>query len=167
VSDKGCDLLLLALSVLKSQGMEPTLTVVGDGPERQKLESLTKELDLGAQVSFLGAKGKGRGRIIAQHKIMVIPSLWNEPFGVVALEGIAAGCPIVASSGGGLKDAVGPCGLFFPNGDKAALAENLRRLLADPDLRRKLISKGPEHLKVFQPSLVVDRYLDLFNGLVR
>ena len=68
-----------------------------------------------------------QGRIVAQHRIMAIPSLWDQPFGVVALEGISSGCALVASSGGGLGEAVGPCGLLFPNGDRLALTSALRR----------------------------------------
>jgi glycogen synthase len=166
VSDKGVDLLLQALAALKTEGHTPSLTIIGDGPERPMLQSLTTQLDLGRQVSFLGSIQKGRGGIVAQHRIMAIPSVWEEPFGVVALEGIASGCTLVASSGGGLRDAVGPCGLLFPNGDKLALAVALRRLLAEPVLCEELVAKGPAHLEAFQPSLIAERYLTLFRTLV-
>jgi glycosyltransferase involved in cell wall biosynthesis len=167
VSDKGCDLLLHALAELKSKNLFPSLTVIGDGPERSALETLTVELDLTDQVQFLGALQHGRGAIVARHLIMAIPSIWAEPFGVVALEGIASGCAIVASSQGGLPDAGGPCGLYFPNGDVGALASALERLLTNVFLREELISNGPTHLKEFQPAFVAGRYLDLFHALLK
>lgn len=167
VSDKGVDLLLQALAVLKTEGPTPSLTIIGDGPDRPMLESLTTQLGLARQVSFLGSIHEGRGRIVAQHRIMAIPSLWEEPFGIVALEGIASGCALVASAGGGLRDAVGPCGLLFPNGDKLALAVSLRRVLTEPALCQEFVARGPAHLQAFQPSLIAERYLSLFETLVR
>jgi glycogen synthase len=166
VSDKGCDLLLHALAELKPKGLTPSLTVIGDGPEMPTLKALTVQLGLTAQVEFLGAVQEGRGEIVARHRIMAVPSVWAEPFGVVALEGVASGCALVSSSQGGLPDAVGPCGLYFPNGDVNALASALEQVLTDPALRASLISAGPEHLEKFQPAFIVARYLDLFRGLM-
>lgn len=162
VSEKGCDLALRALALLKQQGMNPTFTVIGDGPEMPALKRLTSELGLTDQVDFLGTIREGRGKIVARHRIMVVPSLWEEPFGVVALEGIAAGCAVVASRGGGLPEAVGPCGILFPNGDVAALASALKDLMTSPSLRAQLIARRNEHLEPFQPEVVAKRYLEVF-----
>lgn len=166
VSDKGCDLLLHALAELKPKGLTPSLTVIGDGPEMPTLKALAVQLGLTAQVEFLGGVQEGRGEIVARHRIMAVPSVWAEPFGVVALEGVASGCALVSSSQGGLPDAVGPCGLYFPNGDVKALALALEQVLTDPALRTNLISAGPEHLEKFQPAFIAARYLDLFRGLM-
>ncbi len=165
VSDKGCDLLLHALAALKHKQLTPSLTVIGDGPEMPTLKALTVELGLEQQVEFLGALRDGRGRVVARHRIMVIPSLWAEPFGVVALEGIASGCAIVASSEGGLPEAGGPCGLYFANRDTHALGQTLERLLTEPQLYAALVANGPEHLKNFQPEIIASRYLALFREL--
>jgi glycogen synthase len=166
IGDKGCDLLLHALRKLQVKGMFPSLTVIGDGPEMATLRALTVELGLGKQVEFLGSVREGRGEILARHRIMVVPSTWAEPFGVVALEGIASGCAIVASSQGGLPDAVGPCGLYFPNRDTDALADRLQTLLSDPELQDELVAKGPGHLQQFQPEVIAGRYLDVFTALL-
>ena len=166
VSDKGCDLLLYALVELKLKNLFPSTTVIGDGPEMGALQALAVKLGLTGQVEFLGALQDGRGAILARHHIMVIPSVWAEPFGVVALEGVAAGCAIVASSQGGLPDAVGPCGVYFPNGDVKALASALDEMLMNVPLRESLVANGPAHLQHFQPSVVAERYLDLFRGLL-
>jgi glycogen(starch) synthase len=107
VSDTGCDLLLKALSKLKSQGLRPTLTIIGDGPESAPLKAAAANLGITDQIEFAGAMREGRGELVAQHKIMAVPSTWAEPFGIVALEGIASGCALVASANGGLKDSVG------------------------------------------------------------
>ncbi len=167
VSDKGCELVLRALAVLKQEGLRPSFTVIGDGPEMPTLKRLTAELGLTEQVDFLGALGEGRGRIVSRHRIMAVPSIWEEPFGVVALEGIAAGCAVLASRGGGLPEAVGPCGMLFPNGDVVALTSALKRLLMRPDLREQLIARRSQHLKNFQPEAVARRYLAVFESALR
>jgi len=167
VSQKGCDLLLRSLSLLKPEGICPSLSVIGDGPEMPALKRMTTELGLADQVQFLGTMREGRGREVARHKIMAIPSSYAEPFGVVALEGIASGCVVVASSAGGLPEAVGPCGILFPNGDARALAVALKDLLASPQLREKMTSQSARHLEHFQPEAVAKCYLDVFQSALR
>ena len=166
VSDKGCDLLLKALAALKDKGLRPSLTIIGDGAEREKLVGMTRDLGLEGQVEFKGALGQGRGEVVAQHRILAIPSRWAEPFGVVALEGIAAGCAVVASDRGGLPEAAGPCGLFFPNGDSSALAARLQAVLTDSGLEKQLVDAGPAHIRNFEPAKVARDYLQLFATLI-
>lgn len=166
VSDKGCDLALRALALLRQDGLRPTFTVIGDGPEMPALKQLAAELDLADQVQFVGTVRAGRGSIVARHKVMVIPSTWDEPFGVVALEGIAAGCAVVAARSGGLPEAVGPCGLLFPKGDASALASALKQVLTSDSLRHDLTAGRKQHLEQFQPDTVAKRYLELFQSVL-
>lgn len=71
---------------------------------------------------------------------------------------------MVASRGGGLPEAVGPCGIFFSNGDVAALAFVLKNLMTSPSLREGLIARRDEHLEHFQPEVVAKRYMEVFNS---
>jgi glycosyltransferase involved in cell wall biosynthesis len=166
VQEKGLDLLLQALSRLRQRNLRPHLTVVGAGPERTQMEELTQTLDLGSQVQFRGPQnGAELSATLNEHETLVVPSKYDEPFGVVALEGIACGCALIASGGGGLPEAVGPCGITFPNGDIGALEHALGRLLTRRDERERLIAEGPRHLLQFQPHLVAARYLELFQTI--
>lgn len=167
VSDKGCDLALRALAILKREGHKPSFTVIGDGPEMPALKQLTAELGLTGQVDFLGTIREGRGKLVARHRIMVVPSIWEEPFGVVALEGIAAGCAVIASRGGGLPEAVGDCGILFPNGDVEALASAIKDVITNSSLRDQLTAGRDQHLKQFQPEVVARRYLEVFESALR
>ncbi len=167
VSNKGCDLALRALAILRHEGLNPSFTVIGDGPEMPALKRLVAELGLSQQVVFRGTMREGRGSEVAQHKIMVIPSAWAEPFGVVALEGLAAGCVLVASSAGGLPEAVGPCGILFPCGDVKALASALQKLLQNASLRKRLMSESQGHLRRFQPEIVARQYMEVFESALR
>lgn len=164
VSEKGLDVLLESLGRLRQRNLHPRLTVVGSGAEKTQMEQLTQRLGLDDQVEFRGAKtGVELANILNEHQILVVPSKYDEPFGVVALEGIACGCAVVVSSGGGLPEAIGPCGITFPNGDVDALSAVVERLLTRAEERQRLIAEGPRHLVQFQPHRVAERYLELFQ----
>jgi glycosyltransferase involved in cell wall biosynthesis len=96
---------------------------------------------------------------------MVIPSVWREPFGVVALEGIACGCVVLASDGGGLTDAVGPAGLLFRRGDVSDLTSKLQVLIDDKDLRSDFRLRATAHLAHFQESRICTLYQDLLEEI--
>jgi glycosyltransferase involved in cell wall biosynthesis len=165
VSEKGVDVLLRALALLKSRALSPRLTIVGSGPELSAMQGMVERLELREQVTFAGPKsGTELVSVLQEHKILVIPSRYDEPFGVVALEGIACGCIPVGSSGGGLPEAIGPCGVTFPNGDVAALGQVLERLLRAPEERERLAANAPQHLTKFHSAVVAEAYLALFQA---
>ena len=144
----------------------PDVTIIGAGPEEQNLRRLTHELGLDRQVTFAGEKsGALLADLLNRHRILVVPSRWAEPFGVVALEGIACGCVVIGSENGGLKEAIGPCGLVFPNGNAPALAERLRYLLAHPELESSLRQPVPAHLARFKPRAVASACLELMQKI--
>lgn len=161
VSDKGLPDLLQALVQLRQRGVRPGLTVIGAGPEDAAWRRLTSELGLEAQVQFIGVR---RGAELAvelnRHRALVVPSRWHEPFGIVALEGMACGCAVVGSEGGGLKEAIGTAGLTYPNGDVPALADCLHTALTDERAVQQCRQAAAEHLARHAPASVADRYLD-------
>ncbi len=168
VSDKGADLLLAALGRLAGEGLRPHLTVVGDGPERPALEAQASTLGLAGQLRFRGLlAGEELVRELNAHQVLVAPSRYQEPFGLVALEGIACGCVVVGSAGGGLPEAIGPCGLTFPNSDIAALAGCLASLLTAPARRQELLAGAADHLAAHRAERVIDRYLAVLAPLAR
>lgn len=167
VSDKGVNLLLQAIANLKEQQLTPRLTIIGNGPEEKKLRQQTKDLDIENQVDFVGVKKERElTELLNSHQIMVVPSLWNEPFGIVALEGIACGCVVVGSEGGGLKDAIGACGVTFPNDDVSALTKILAELLTSPEKLSSYRAKAPEHLSRHQKTEVAKAYLKVFEEAI-
>ena len=90
----------------------------------------------------------------------VAPSLWPEPFGIVALEASAAGKPVVASDIGGLRDIVvdGETGLLVPPDDRVALAEAMRRLVNDDVLRERLGAAAAARSATFSPAAILPRF---------
>lgn len=168
VREKGLDVLLRALARLRRQeDLRPTLLVVGDGPMRPAWEQLSDQLGLQGQVRFLGARrGDGLAAALRQARIGVVPSLWEEPFGLVAIELLAAGLIPVVSARGGLAEVVGPFGVGVPNGDAVALAAALARLLRPPV--PPAADPGPlqAHLAHFAPESVCAAYEALYRHVL-
>lgn len=164
VSDKGCDLLLDALALLRDQEVKPSLTIIGSGPEQSALEDQVQHLHLETQVRFTGPQsGEELVRLLNQHRIMVVPSRWNEPFGIVALEGIACGCVVIGSNGGGLPEAIGPCGRTFANGDVNALASNLLLAINSPPNQATRSEAANDHLALHAPGRIAQRYIEVIK----
>lgn len=168
VSDKGADLILQALALLRKKGMEPGLSIVGSGPEAPKLKRLVQQYALDRQVTFPGLKkGPDLVEAINLHRIMVVPSVWEEPFGIVALEGLACGCIVIGSNGGGLPEAMGGFGMTFPNRDVAALAACLESVLKEPG---RFLPQGDLlalHLERHQRSKTARQYLKVLGQCIR
>ncbi|QYY37162.1 glycosyltransferase family 4 protein [Ruficoccus sp. ZRK36] len=159
VSDKGADLLIDAL-----EGLDVSCTIIGDGPARATLEARAE----GRDIIFTGMKsGPELVTLLNQHKLLAVPSRWNEPFGIVALEGIACGCVPVVSAGGGLPDAAGPCGVTFPNNNAGAMRPLLRDLLANPARRQSLLAHAPDHLAKHTAEAIARRYVEVFEGIAK
>lgn len=168
VSDKGADVLLEALAQLQTRGSRPRLTIAGAGPEETALRRQVEQLGLQQQVEFAGAKrDEDLAKVLNAHRIMVVPSRWREPFGIVALEGIACGCVVVGSESGGLPEAIGSCGLTFPNGDSQALADLLAELLSSEEKFSSFRAAAEAHLARHRPAEVARAYLKVFENAVR
>ena len=167
VSQKGCPTLLHALGRLRRQGLMPNLTVFGDGPDRPMLEGLAARAGIAEQVRFEGTlQGQALAAALNRHRVLVVPSSYEEPFGIVALEGLACGCLPVVSGRGGLVDAIGPHGLTFPNGDDATLADTLAAVLADPGAAQARLAGKEAHLAAFTARVVATRYISVFEQLL-
>jgi glycosyltransferase involved in cell wall biosynthesis len=125
------------------------LVVIGDGPERQGLEAL------GGQVEFRGrVSDEALRAAYAGSDVLVLPSIVDargdtEGLGVVLLEAMSYGVPVVASDIGGITDIVehDTSGLLVPPGDPAALAQALERLARDPALASRLGTAGEQRVR--------------------
>jgi glycogen synthase len=167
VSDKGVDLLLTAMRLMGEKGSRPRLTIIGGGSERAALERIVESQCLAGQVRFTGALDQAQvAEELGCHQIMVVPSLWEEPFGIVALEGAAAGCVVVGSDGGGLPEAIGPTGVTFRRGDAMDLAAKVTHLLRHPEERSRYRAAAPAHLAAHEPAAVAAKYLEVFRRVL-
>lgn len=163
VSDKGADLLLQAMRLVRDEGVSASLTIVGFGPEEEPLRQYCRDNRLEGQVAFAGQRAPAEiAALLNSHRVMVVPSR-VEPFGIVALEGVACGCILVGSDAGGLPEAIGGCGVLFKAGDAAALAAALARALSDADLAASIASSRADHVARFTRRAVARRYAEVIH----
>ena len=166
VSYKGTHVLLDALARLRDRRLRPRLDIIGAGPEEVRLREQCLELGLEDRVRLLGPMvGQSLVEALNQARIMVVPTVLYEGFGVVALEGMACGCVIVGTERGGLKEAIGPGGVTVPNGDPVALAETLADLLTEPARLEPYRRDAAEHLARHRVGATVDRYLEFIRQI--
>jgi glycosyltransferase involved in cell wall biosynthesis len=142
--DKGIEEALRCLTHLPDQA---TLTFAGswDPREESALDDLVHELDLGARVRTLGQLAPDRvAELYRRSDVLLFPVRWAEPWGLVPLEAMACGCPVIATGRGGsaeyLRD--GENCLLAREGDPPTLATAVRRLAGDLELRRRLRAGG-------------------------
>lgn len=165
VSEKGADLAIEALHELRRSGINRTLTICGDGPERTILEKKVYQCGLDDAVTFNGwTSPETLARLYRKAEVAVIPSR-DEPFGIVALEAIASGCPVVASNVGGLPEAVGDCGLVVKPDRPMVLADAVETAL-DPDTRASLQMNMPAHTAQHRIGQIAKEYLNLLKSTV-
>jgi glycosyltransferase involved in cell wall biosynthesis len=154
VPRKGVDLVIRALPYLKAAGFDDVeLLIVGGGgdsgalhadPEVRRLLALADELGVQDQIVLEGQVSRGEMPGIFRSADAVVCAPWYEPFGIVPLEAMACGVPVVAAAVGGLRDTVvdHATGLHVPPRDPEAIASALAMLLGNPDLRAELGDAG-------------------------
>jgi glycosyltransferase involved in cell wall biosynthesis len=159
--------LVRATAVLRSRVPDVQVRIVGDGPERRRLERLVRRLNLRAQVRLEGQLGFGQlARAYAGCDIFCLPSL-QEGFGLVFLEAMAAGKPVVCCSGTAVEELVedGANGVLVPQRDDARLADALARLLEDEKARTRMGTANRAMVERFAPSSVAQQFLDVVSPL--
>jgi glycosyltransferase involved in cell wall biosynthesis len=160
--------LLTALAQLAAGGLRVHALLIGDGPERPRIEAQVDALGLRAQVHITGTLADVRPAIAACDA-MVIPSRAVETFSIAALEAMALGKPMLMSDIGGAREQVEPGdhGLLHAPGDVEALATHIRRL-ADPRLRRRMGERARERVVAsFDVEAMARRYEGLLMDVAR
>jgi glycosyltransferase involved in cell wall biosynthesis len=144
------------------------LKVIGNGPERQSLETQANSLGLKDRVKFLGYLNQaGVEEVVSGAKAVVLPSLGGEVFGLAALENMLRRKLVIVSDIGSLTEIVGNAGLTFPAGDAKALSDRLRRALQPDGFAEEMgthaISRA---VAVFTSEQMVEDHLVLYRRLV-
>ncbi|MEL6260115.1 MAG: glycosyltransferase family 4 protein [Cyanobacteria bacterium J06626_6] len=141
---KGLPMLLESVSQLKAKIPNILLTVVGDGPDRALLESLTTQLDLTEQVNFVGYQSQAAvRRYLQETDVFVLPS-FAEGVPVVLMEAMMSGVPVVATQIAGVSELVedSVSGFLVPPSSVSELCDRIRTLLIDGELRRRFGAQG-------------------------
>ncbi len=134
--------------------------IVGDGKSRGRVLHSIARLGLAERIELAGFR-PDPAALYHEMSCVVMPSV-REPFGLVALEAMAAGRPVIAARSGALPEVLGDAALFYQPGDTAALAACIRRLRDEPGLAERLRRLGLERVRAFDP----ERWLDAAETLV-
>jgi len=164
VHQKGFDVLLEAFAAAGLGSHD--LLLAGDGPEHKDLEQLAQKLLIDERVHFLGRADRPTAVALFHGcDFFVLPSR-QEPLGIVNLEAMAAGKPVVASRTGGVPEIVvdGETGLLLPPGEVAPLAGALRRLAGDRALRERLGTGGKDRVRKFTWESVAASYRQIYDA---
>jgi glycosyltransferase involved in cell wall biosynthesis len=168
VPGKGVDDLIRAAATLRGAGAR--WRIAGDGPDRSALERLASDLGLGGVVEFVG-RVDDMPSFWRTCSIAVVPSSeWIESFGLVAVEAMATGLPVVATRNGGLTEVVGDggeAGVLVGRGAPAELAGAVEMLLDSEDLRSTYSVNGRQRVeRLYSLDACADAYCRLIRSLV-
>ncbi len=169
IREKGAEVLVRAFSNVLKELPDARLLLAGEGPERTRLKKLISALKLSQSISWLGYLPPPElEQKFSTAWVQAVPSLWEEPFGIVATESMMRGTAVVASNSGGLAEIVRDhqTGLLVPPGDEVALAQALVLLLGNRTLAEQMGRTGREvALTYFTEKTFVDKLIRLYEML--
>lgn len=167
VRPKGLQVLLQAVRSLHARGLRFQTSIVGDGPERATLEKSMKSDASGAVVRFLGKlPEKEAAKVLLQAGVLVVPSLGGEVFGMVVLENMARGIPVIASDLGAFQEVMADAGICFKTGDAEDLATQLAAVLQDRALSNRLSAAAARRAEELTVRRMVEGHTRIYRRLV-
>jgi glycogen(starch) synthase len=170
VYEKGFQLALDALPGVIEKVGNVRFLVAGSGTHEAELKAQAARLGLSEHGTFLGWIGDDVLHSLYRiADLCVVPSIY-EPFGLVALEAMACGCPCIVADTGGLREVVPlgeRVGLRFNGGDAEHLGVMIERLLVDEALRDRLVTEASEHVLRFDWDDIAQRTRDIYDGLAQ
>ena len=164
---KGVDRLVRAMATVQARVPAVQLVIVGGGPDRQAVESLAREL--GVTVIFAGrVSDADLPRYYQAADVFCSPALGDESFGLVLLEAMAAGCPIVATNISGYAELLGPanCARLAAVDDPASLAGELCAVLENPELARTLGERAAIAAKRYDWRVIATRLEEIYRDAI-
>lgn len=162
---KGQKYLLKAVPEIAADFPNTKIVLIGDGPDRANLEKLIKKLKIERHIALLGKK-KRIPRLLKSSNIFCLPSR-REGFGLVNLEAMMIPLPIVATKVGGIPEVVTDNGILVEPENSDALAEALKKLISNQDLRKKLADAGYNRvLKHFDAKKMAEKYETVYTEIL-
>ncbi|AFV22942.1 glycosyl transferase, group 1 [Methanolobus psychrophilus R15] len=166
---KGVDLLISSLYYVKKQVPDIHLYVAGQGPQASNLKKLAQKLGLESNITFLGFLSEHDKQVFLHEcDVFVIPSRY-ETFGIVVLEALEAGIPVVASNVGGIPDILeyGKYGILFNQEDVQDMARCILLLLSNTSMKKELSEKGMKRVLDYSWEIICKQTLDLYSSLLK
>ena len=173
---KGTDYLIKALPKVLLRFPQTKALIIGSGPQKSYLLNLAKELHIKDSVVFIGQIPHSQmAKYYSLADVFVLPSITSkmgetEGFGVVLLEAMACGLPVIGSDTGGIPDIIknGETGLLFRQKESPDLANQIIRLLTDEDLRKKMVANARNLIETqFSWEIVAERFMEVYCGVIK
>lgn len=168
IERKGVKYLISAMRDVFRRFPEFRLIVVGNGPERLELSKLADDMGIGEKVIFIGFQSHKEVRRWMQHaRLLALPSL-EEAQGVVLLEAMACGTPVVASCVGGIPDVITPdVGMLVPPANAEAISSAIQNILGNPDLWYFMSQMARKRaVNYYDWNIIADQYIEIYKKLV-
>ncbi len=161
VKEKGVDLLLRAFAKVLRKCPDAILKIAGDGIERKNFETLSRDLNIESQVEFLGHLSRTElENNFADAWTQVVPSIWNEPFGLTVIEGMKRGTPVIATKVGGITELITHQETgFLIDANEGELVNAILHIIEQEDLRLEIQKNAGDFV---QKSFSVEQYTDKF-----
>ena len=167
VREKGVDVLLKALALVKH---DFEAWIIGEGPYRKRCERISKRLNLQNKVKFLGwVSNDTLHKLYLKATLVVVPSIWPETFGIVGMQAMKYGKPVVAFDVGGIADWLedGETGFLVKRMDYRAMADKITLLLTNKLLAQKMGMSGYEKALVkFDKINYIERLIKIFQSVI-
>jgi glycosyltransferase involved in cell wall biosynthesis len=166
---KGTDLALAAFSRLRDRVPRARLLVVGDGPERERLEASARTLGVAERVVFAGVQPRDAvAASLASADVFLFPTELAEAAPLVLLQAMASGLPVIASNRGGIPEVLsstsGAPGFLVSPGDVDALASRMLELYDDRDLRRDVALRARSHVCAsYTLDVMIERTVEVYE----
>jgi glycogen(starch) synthase len=160
VTEKGIHELIKAFASISACRPTYRLNIIGTGPEESRLKALASSLGISAKVFFLGAlEPRQVSEVLNNSRVMCVPSLWDEVFGIVVLEGMGCGLPVVATAKRGLADAQNGFGILVdPNNMRHELGQAMLKITESRDTPLEYLIGVDSYLRTRDRQAMVDAY---------
>ncbi len=168
VKRKGYSFLIKALSLLNKGEKDIGLILIGEGPEKNNLKDLARDLGLDKKIIFAGAvSDEKKFKLLSMSDLYVLSSI-HEGFGIVLLEAMHCGLPVIATNEGGQTDIIedGTNGILVPPRDETALAETIKYIVKNDSLRNTISENNRNKFFEYKISNVADQYLELYRKVI-
>lgn len=165
---KGLMYLLKACNILAKKDFTFKCTIIGEGEQRKEIESFIKTHQLEKSIKLLGRR-HDIPHLLAASDVFVLPSL-NEAFGLVLLEAMMAGLPIIGTNNGGIPEIIEDRknGILVPPKDAEALADSIEEILSSSKLREKMSEKNQEDVrKKFEVKDMVKKTEEVYRSILQ
>ncbi|MEM0372800.1 MAG: glycosyltransferase [archaeon] len=166
---KGLDVLIKAMKEVVERVPDAKLKIAGTGELEAELKALAKQLKLEKNIKFLGrVSDKELERLLNESAVFVLPSVHrSEAFGIVILEAMSAGCPVITTDISGTVYAAGDAGIIVKNKNVGDLADAIIRVLKDEKLQKRMSKLGLKQAKRFQWKNIAEMTEQVYKKVLR